>query len=421
MHTLYIKYVDVMRRIMLCISLLCLNIIARGQTAYEYVYWFDGDYATRQSSLSSGNSWQFEADVSRLDASLHTLHVQVCDTAGLWSSPMTRMFVNLHNVSVKEGRYWFDNEDKVIHSVQNVSGLFDVDVSPLDDGLHTIYYLTVDAKGNVSSPVSRTFVKVPQTDSRGIYRCWFDNRNETMVSGPLTGDLIWLDVSALDDGLHTLFVQAEKGTDSPTLTCQFLKIPQVIGAEYFICLCYLDGKLFQQKRVESTDGIINWELDVNELPLGVHSIQIQVVTPSGASTRLYESMFLRATTGEEVQSMKCYYAIDGYAQNGYLQAETYSDGMFHFELNVADLNDGVHSLTYMLVSETGIATRANRSFFIKTPVGGNQITKWEYWLNGNDAIKYTNTLDVPENPLQIITLLPVESCPIRSSCFEFRR
>lgn len=406
-----------MRRIMLCISLLCLNIIARGQTAYEYVYWFDGDYATRQSSLSSGNSWQFEADVSRLDASLHTLHVQVCDTAGLWSSPMTRMFVNLHNVSVKEGRYWFDNEDKVIHSVQNVSGLFDVDVSPLDDGLHTIYYLTVDAKGNVSSPVSRTFVKVPQTDSRGIYRCWFDNRNETMVSGPLTGDLIWLDVSALDDGLHTLFVQAEKGTDSPTLTCQFLKIPQVIGAEYFICLCYLDGKLFQQKRVESTDGIINWELDVNELPLGVHSIQIQVVTPSGASTRLYESMFLRTATEVEISPLKCFYAID--SAQSCTEVGTYANGAFHFDLDVSSLDDGLHQLIYMLVGDNGVSTKANSAFFMKTSLGGNGITQYWYWLNDNEAEKTVVKLKEHANLFQLIGLLPVKSVPIRSSCFHF--
>ena len=406
-----------MRKIMLCICLLCFGMIARGQTDYEYVYWFDGNYATRQASHTNDHSWKFEADVSALDESIHTLHVQVRDTAGLWSSPVTRMFANLHNVSVRDGWYWFDGEDEVTRSTQNVGGLFDVDVSHLDNGLHTIHYMAVDVKGHSTPPVSRTFIKVPKNDAKVTYRCWFDSRNETMVSGQLTDELLWLDVSALDDGLHTVHVQVEKGVDTAPLTFQFLKVPQVIGVDYLHCLCYLDGKLYRQERVSSEGGIVNWELDVNALKLGLHNIQVQVVTPSGAATGLYESMFLRTTTHAEMASLKCFYTIDG--AESYVEAGTYADGAFHFDLDVSTLDDGLHQLAYMLVGDNGVSTKVSSAFFMKTPLGGNGITQYWYWLNDDDANKTVVKLDERTNPFQLIGLLPVESVPIRSSLFHF--
>ena len=402
---------------MLCICLLCFGMIARGQTDYEYVYWFDGNYATRQASHTNDHSWKFEADVSALDESIHTLHVQVRDTAGLWSSPVTRMFANLRNVSVCDGWYWFDSEDEVTRSTQNVGGLFDVDVSHLDNGLHTIHYMAVDVKGHSTPPVSRTFIKVPKDDAKVTYRCWFDSRNETMVSGQLTDELLWLDVSALDDGLHTVHVQVEKGVDTAPLTFQFLKVPQVIGVDYLHCLCYLDGKLYHQERVSSEGGIVNWELDVNALKLGLHNIQVQVVTPSGAATGLYESMFLRTTTDTELASLKCFYTIDG--AESYVEAGTYADGAFHFDLDVSTLDDGLHQLAYMLVGDNGVSTKVSSAFFMKTPLGGNGITQYWYWLNDDDANKTVVKLDERTNPFQLIGLLPVESVPIRSSCFHF--
>ncbi len=406
-----------MRKIMLCICLLCFGMIARGQTDYEYVYWFDGNYATRQASHTNDHSWKFEADVSALDESIHTLHVQVRDTAGLWSSPVTRMFANLRNVSVRDGWYWFDSEDEVTRSTQNVGGLFDVDVSHLDNGLHTIHYMAVDVKGHSTPPVSRTFIKVPKDDAKVTYRCWFDSRNETMVSGQLTDELLWLDVSALDDGLHTVHVQVEKGVDTAPLTFQFLKVPQVIGVDYLHCLCYLDGKLYRQERVSSEGGIVNWELDVNDLELGLHNIQVQVVTPSGAATGLYESMFLRTTTDAEMASLKCFYTIDG--TESYIEAGTYADGAFHFDLDVSALDDGLHQLAYMLVGDNGVSTKVSSAFFMKTPLGGNGITQYWYWLNDDDSNKTVVRLEERTSPYQLIGLLPVESVPIRSSCFHF--
>ncbi len=341
-----------MRKIMLCLYLLCIGTIARGQTSYEYVYWLDNDMTSGRMSATSGNSWQTSLDVVYLSDGLHSLHIQVrnTDSVDVWSAPVTRYFI-----------------------------------------------------------------KQTSRSEEMTYRYWFDNDNTTMVVS--NEELSWLDVSALDDGLHMLHVMAESTLATQTLSYQFLKVPQVIGVDYLHCLCYLDGKLYRQERVSSEGGIVNWELDVNDLELGLHNIQVQVVTPSGAATGLYESMFLRTTTDAEMASLKCFYTIDGV--ESYIEAGTYADGTFHFDLDVSALDDGLHQLAYMLVGDNGVSTKVNSVFFMKTPLGGNGITQYWYWLNDDDANKTAVKLEERTNPFQLIGLLPVESVPIRSSCFHF--
>ncbi len=341
-----------MRKIMLCLCLLCIGTIARGQTSYEYVYWLDNDMASGRMSATSGNSWQTDVDVAYLSDGLHSLHIQVrnTDTVDVWSAPVTRYFI-----------------------------------------------------------------KQTSRSEEMTYRYWFDNDNATMVVS--NEELAWLDVSTLDDGLHMLHVMAEGTMATQTLSYQFLKIPQTDGVDYLHCLCYLDGKLYHQERVASSGGIVHWEFDVSELAQGIHNIQVQTVTPSGAATGLYESMFLRTTTDTELASLKCIYTIDG--AESYIEAGTYADRAFHFDLDVSTLDDGLHQLAYMLVGDNGVSTKVSSAFFMKTPLGGNGITQYWYWLNDDDANKTVVKLDERTNPFQLIGLLPVESVPIRSSCFHF--
>lgn len=405
-----------MRHIIWVICLLCTSLITRGQTNYEYVYWFDGDYASRKMASSDTTKLTLQADVSELSETLHTLHLQVRSASGVWSSPLTRMFVNMRKTDTREGWYWFDDEDKA-REKQNISGLFDVDVSMLDNGLHTIHYMAVDAKGNTASPVSRTFLKIAEKGEELTYRCWFDNKNDSIFTGTITDNLFWLDVSSLEDGLHTVHVQVLNHLEASPLTYQFLKTPQIIGVEYLTCLCYIDGKLYHQERVSSSDGVVNWNLDVSALKQGMHTIQVQIVTPSGVASSLCEGMFIRSTTNKEMASLKCFYTIDNAESR--IEAGSYADGTFHFDLDVASLTDGLHQLTYMLLGDNGVSTKISSSFFVKTPVGGNGIAQYEYWLNDDEAHKTVVELEKRTNPLQLIGLLPVESVPIRSSCFHF--
>ena len=67
---------------MLCLCLLCIGTIARGQTSYEYVYWLDNDMASGRMSVTSGDSWQTDVDVACLSDGLHSLHIHDNDYRG---------------------------------------------------------------------------------------------------------------------------------------------------------------------------------------------------------------------------------------------------------------------------------------------------------------------------------------------------
>ena len=313
-------------------------------------------------------------------------------------------------------RYWFDGREDMVHTGMSTSNKWTInaDVSELDVGFHTLY-LQVDTSGVQSPALMKYFIK--PLNNNVTTRYWFDSDYEN--SKELNGSIV--DVSHLREGFHSISFQAnDNGIASGVKSSWFIKVVNPTTSGDMTCVCLIDGVEYAKEKVAAKGGILKLDFDVKSLSQGLHKIQIFCVTPMGVMTNIKESLFLRATTSDEVQSMRCYYAIDGSTENGYLQVGTYSDGMFHFDLDVASLSDGLHSLTYLLVSETGIATRAQTSFFLKTPLGGNAITKWEYWTNGNDSLKHTAMLEVPKNPLQLISLLPVESSPIRSTSFEFR-
>lgn len=330
------------------------------------------------------------------------------------------LFLCLHWVawgqSGYEYRYWFDGDDANSQTGTSASAEWhiDTDLSGLSCAMHSIHLQVKDADGLWSAPVTRYFQKSTTADIPIVY--WFDN--DATGSQQLINGQTLIDVSALTDGFHVAYFQAagEKDSSKPQ-TALFIKVPQTDGVGYMTCLCFIDGRLYHQERVPSSGGIVNRNLDVAELPYGIHRIQIQAVTPSGAATNVSEQFFFRSTTASEYANMKLLYNVDG--DNFNTEAGVVSNGLYHFDIDVASLEDGLHRLTYMLTSETGTSTKVSTAFFMKTPVGGPGIMSYKYWLNDREDIAHTVKLDKRTDPFNLITLLPVESCGIRSSCFHF--
>lgn len=287
-----------MRKNILFLCLLCLSMVARGQTGYECVYWMDNDMTTRHSISLSDGTWQTSIDVSDLEDGLHSLHIQVKDT--VWSSPVTRYF----------------------------------------------FRQSATAQGM-------------------RYRYWFDNDNSTVQISDT--ELTWLDVSSLDDGLHMLHVMAEGEVATQTVSYHFIKVPQTAGVEYLNCLCYIDGTLHTQECVTAPQGIAHWDIDVSEISRGLHQLQVQVVTPSGAASSLYNALFVRTITDEELSGLRCFYIIDDSLTH--IVEGTYEDQGYHFELDVTELPDGEHRITYMLVDDKEVVTDMQSATFIKESDG----------------------------------------------------
>ena len=337
------------------------------------------------------------------------------DTAGIISPVHTEYFYHLKDCSINSLRYWFDNDTEHVNTINYGGGNVLIDVSKLEPGLHNVYLQIVDAAGNLSEIAHRVFYRQMRRDVL-TWTYWFDNDEHQMTTLPYSDEGVMIDISELSEGFHTMHNVVNDITQSAVETRMFVKVPQTEGVGYLTCICTVDGHLVSKEKLPLNGGMLQWKMDVDSLDIGVHKAMFQTITPSGAASSIAERYFVREITNHEMGSMKCLYSIDNFKT--VYQAGTMSNGLFHFDLNVSDIEDGLHRLVYMLVSDNGITTPQKSAIFWKTPLGGSGITQYEYWLNNSINVHRT-TLDKRMNPFSFVSLLPVESEPIRSSCFHF--
>ena len=404
-----------MRKFILFMLCLCVHWIARGQTGYDYRYWFDNDVNSASSGTSAGSTWHFSVPLDGLEESLHVFHFQVCDTAGVWSAPVSRYFVKLTQPIEEQGTYWFDDDYSTHITTPVTNGIMEVDVSALADGFHAFHFM---AGAHTLSAVRTSFF-IKQTDpSQFHYLIWAADDPENILKGKYTGEPVSVDVSSLKDGFHTLYVQVVGGASAThPSSAMFIKIPQTVGVDFMNCLFMVDDKFYRSEQVPASGGVIEWTLDVDHLDQGLHRYLVQVVTPSGAGSTIKEGFFLRETMKSELRSLQCCFMVDG--DSATVQSGTLSGGIYHFDLDVTKVTDGLHRIAYWLVGDNAVSTAVNSAFFMKTPLGGNGIAQYHYWINNNEEKRHEVQLAKRVNPLSLITLLPVETQPLRSSNFQF--
>lgn len=413
-----------MQRYILLFIVLCLYFSARGQTQYEYLYWFDNDISTTRKGSTTSGAWQMEVDLSSLSESFHTIHLQVTDEKDISSAPVTRCFFLAKEDGVlTDGFYWFDDEAQARRVEGNKQGAMTFDVTEIPEGFHTLHYQVLRADGLYSQIETRCFYKMQSDQVVGqlTFMCYIDGTpfKQERVSAN-NGVATWLlDVSDLPMGFHKLQVRAFMENGSSTTDCEafFLRTAMPSELDAITCVCSIDGEVFKQERMEATNGAALWQLDVNELPIGFHKLQLRAVMENGASTSIREAFFLRNATDSEMDALVCMFSIDG---KPYKTIESgVHDGVFHCDLDVAELSDGLHKISYSLTDGKGAQTTVKSQYFIKTPVGGNSIKMYQYWVNDNDEMAHTVVQEEVTNPLKLITLLPIEPQPLRSKLFHF--
>lgn len=453
---------------------------ARGQALADWYYWFDTDAAPRDSGKVTSQQFQLQTDVSHLPTGAHTLYVQVADTAGVYSPPLGKFFFKVPDISSIDKLFYTIDTEEEAHALDFGNGTFSLDVSTYPMGFHSISLQVMDKEGGVSSVIPYLFYKVPTDGRLSRFRYWFDN-DRTILEQPYGQGHYLLDVSELIPGLHfvnyfvidgansmtdvqsaaffrqsveqnqklyywfagdtiatridnfrdgfvldvtnqmegfnTIYFQMEDNGTTDIQTEHYIKVPQTEGAGDMTVLCIIDGKIASEDKLPNLGGVIKWDMDVSTMDVGMHKALFQVITPSGSGSSIAESYFLRTLTNAEVATMQCSYIIDGFKH--YVQKGISVNGTFHFDLPVEEMEDGLHRMDYMLVAENGVTTTQGSAWFFKTPVGGNGITQYDYWLNDKSDDVRSVTLDVPTDPFQLIKLLPISTEPIRSSCFHF--
>lgn len=405
-----------MNRLLLFLCCIFASWTARGQAAYEWRYWFDMNHAAGNTGQAYGDRFTIETNSYGLSDGLHTIHMQITDTAGRFSPPLAKLFYHTTDHNVRKLYYWFDGEAIQAHSISLPQLNLTVDVRGLEPGLHFIYSMVEDAAGNLSDVVCRAFYRQPlRSGLKWSY--WFDDDESNITTIPLPGEMVMIDVSGLEEGLHVLHSQVMEHAPSDITTTMFIKIPQTEGVDNMTCICTVDGKIMAEQKLPASGGLIRWDMDVSKMDVGIHKAMFQVITPSGAASTIAERYFVREITNKEMGNMKCVYAIDN--AEAYSQAGILSNGLFHFDLDVSSIENGLHRIAYMLVSEEGVTTPQKTAFFWKTPWGGEGIVQYDYWLNDRDDRKHSVQLSEHTNPFNLITLLPIETHPIRTSNFKF--
>lgn len=241
---------------------------------------------------------------------------------------------------------------------------------------------------------------------------WFDNDNKQATTISQTGEYC-IDVSHLENGIHSLHVQVKdsSGLLSQHVTRNFLSM---LKQKQELKYIYWFNKNDKEKVIEtSLQHRLKENIDVSALTEGFHEINIQVTDEHNSMSAHQARHFLKVPTQDKETELLYWFDNDSTVMNN----GPLSNGLLW--IDVSKLNDGLHQLSYMLIGDNGIKAEARVAFFVKTPLGGNAITSYEYWLNDCDSVMSVKKFDTPVNPMKLITLMPVESIPLRSSSFHF--
>jgi len=272
----------------------------------------------------------------------------------------------LQPVGVQSLQYWFDDGTNSLKETNDIAGNYSFDVSTLEDGLHTLHCLVKGTNGELYGTSSKVFLILkgeefpPHASLEGAkLQYWFDEHGDALQTASDLSGVYKPDVSALADGLHVIHYV-------------------VVGA---------DGKVYST----GADTFIKMEEMLNE----------EVVAAVKAKGIAY-------WFDDDVAHKKTSTDLSG----------TYS-------LDVSALEDGLHVLHYHIVGENNLPYGVTSTMFLKNEAQyavrePARITKYTYWLNHDGSTAKTVTLDQPVNPYTLMSLLPLQRMPIRSSLFHLQ-
>lgn len=317
------------------------------------------------------------------------------------------------------GRYWFDNSTIL---TPFTPGLMEIPTDGLSDGLHMLNAF-VEKGGLTSSVSSRWFVKSRDLGASVDPRVHLsvDGKPWDVVTGARGNGIIALDLSTagIPEGMHLLDATVViGGSVSSTVSRWFLKTLTLRGGESYKTTLFLDGKPWQTLDTQASgDGVMALQLDMNDVPLGFHTLQAQVVSTDGIPTGVRETMFMRVPSTAQLSTLRGYYVLDGKIL-GELDASM--DGtVFHLDVDASQLKSGLHSVSTYLASGIGITTSVKTAWFVKIPEGGEGVKSYEYWLNDNSESLHTVTLPEVENPFSLVSLIDMPVEKFRSTCYTF--
>ena len=134
----------------------------------------------------------------------------------------------------------------------------------------------------------------------------------------------------------------------------------------------------------------NHSLDVSGLMEGLHTLHYQVIDNEDVVAYIGSGLFLKAPHGTNLSVKSMRYWFDDDATS----VQTASGTTGNYLLDVKDLIDGLHTLHYQLIDESGVAGYVGSSLFLNTGSSfGTEIVKAQklmYWFDDEIAFRQAN-------------------------------
>ena len=206
------------------ILLMCLlgSIIAvQAQTISHYEYWLDGDYQRRVTTSSTETNMNVSLPINGLYPGLHFFNFRATNNAGEISNVFRTIFYLQDMPSaatLTKSEYWIDDDysHRVSGDLEDGSISSVVDLSKQPAGLHFFNLRAFNSNDEVSN-IYRTLFYLPAKDIVDVvgYEYWIDNDSLNRVSSADNHSslLLEIDVSSLDEGIHTFSFRAKNSFD----------------------------------------------------------------------------------------------------------------------------------------------------------------------------------------------------------------
>lgn len=231
-----------MKRFVFIIGALLLSLALRAQeVTYTCRYWFDQNHAQAVTTTFGESGWEAELDVGQLTEGLHALHLHVlaADTLALLG-------------------------------IEN----------------NTLYHVADTVIMKWSAPQTYLFLKASSTPITELtYHYWFDQNHLAMQSGIIGSGHLQLDVADLDEGLHVLHVMLEGGALTATQSYMFMKMPVEDTSMALQYHCWFDQDYSNVQTGLVGSGLV--ELDVADLPNGIHTVNVQLDNGTRTAPQTY--------------------------------------------------------------------------------------------------------------------------------------
>uniref|UniRef100_UPI00321796AE LamG-like jellyroll fold domain-containing protein n=1 Tax=uncultured Draconibacterium sp. TaxID=1573823 RepID=UPI00321796AE len=439
---------------LIIVSLLPICLLAQPDIS-RVEYWYDGDYGTTTQQTVSGPSVLFSdlLDVSTLEPGLHTVTFRFQDERGIWGSVLSKFFT--YNKEALPGirmitdvEYWYDGNYSTAVETSLASGASInwnslLDVSSLNNGLHTVSCRFKDARGIWGSPFIRFFKKEAASGLKQLtaLEYWFNNDYANKVSNSFVPTSLlnlneMFDVSALPIGFQfvSIRLQDEQGKWSPVASWYFTKenqedlpeLHQLTALEYWF---NGDYSTVQTDLVAATPLLnIDTDLDVSGLNDGLHMVSCRYQDEAGNWSPAFSRLFAKYPA-KPAPGMHDLVAVE-YWFNGNLASTvksvipTGSEYLLDTQLDVSALNNGLHSITYRFQDETGTwspgITRLFAKYEDETITTGNKIVAYRYWSNTAIVSAIEVDLPIPVATLALDDLVDVSSLPGGTNDISFQ-